>query len=149
MIRRRVNAQYNQVWLEPETLNDAERAFAGFQRRGEYERGMSLSPTRVGIGTPIETAHVDIEVALEGDVPSALDNVVQAVAFPFEVRAPLVLIGVVETESEPFTVPHGRYDVLARFVYRETVASLRVYAMRLSFHPPGSQGAPRTLVIAE
>lgn len=144
--KRRVAAEYSQVHLEHETLDAAERAQIHFQRRGDSERGMSLFPSRVGISTPVETDRVDAEITISAQ-PVAVDGVVQAVAFPFVVRGPLVLASVAGGDPEPFVVPPGAYDVLARFVAKRARGSLRVFTLLLSFHPPGSQQAPRTLVV--
>lgn len=153
--KRRVSCEYDQVHLEPETLDAVEKENVHFQRSGDVERGASVFPTMVGIATPSETDYVDVEIAVMGEEAPDLDGVVQAVSFPLTVRAPLVLssVGSAGTgEDEPFAVPPGAYDVLARFVPKKAPkasaeAGLRVFKLLLSFHPSGALGAPRTLVM--
>lgn len=153
--RRRVGAEYNQVHLGPATLSEAEKEQAHFQGREDAERGMSLFPTMVGIGTPTETAYVDAEVRLSNDARVELDGAVQAVTFPLEVRGPLLLSSVGgDDDDEPLAIPTGSYDVLARFYPKKAPkasaeAGLRVFTLSLSFHPAGALGAPKTLALAE
>lgn len=153
--RRRVSAEYSQVHLRPATLSKAEREQAHFQGQTDAERGMSLFPTMVGIGTPTETAYVDAEVRLSNDAKVDLDGAVQAVTFPLEVRGPLVLSSVGgDDDDEPLAIPTGSYDVLARFYPKKAPkasaeAGLRVFTLSLSFHPAGALGAPKTLALAE
>ncbi len=150
--RRRVACEYSQVHLQPATLDDAEKQQVYFQEQGDSERGMSLFPTMVGIGTPTETDYVDAEVSVSPRPPPAraLKTGAQAVAFPFLVRGPLVLTSVSSADGEPLIVTPGTYDVLARFIAKKAPrvsasAGLRIFTLALSFHPAGTLGAPRTL----
>lgn len=152
--KRQVSAEYSQVHLGPATPNDAEKAQVHFQNKIDSKRGMSLFPTMVGIATPSDTDYVDAEITVSGDEKVTLTGVAQAVTFPFEVRGPLLLSSATGGDEEPFTVPNGTYDVLARFFpkkapKRSATASLRVFSLSLSFHPAGSHGAPKTLRMAQ
>ena len=149
--KRRVSCEYSQVHLQPESLDEAELSQVFFQKPDDSQQGMSLFPTKVGIATPSDTDYVDAEITLSDEREPALADVVQAVAFPLVVRGPLVLASVSsDGEEEPLAIPPGTYDVLARFVPKKAPkasasAGLRVFALRLSFHPTMSLGAPRTL----
>jgi hypothetical protein len=151
--RRRVSCEYSQVHLEPATLDEAEREQVYFQQHVDSERGMSLFPTKVGIGTPGETAYVDAEVSLSrrGLTPEDLEGVVQAVAFPLVVRGTLQLRSATGGEDdEPLALPPGAYDVLARFFPKKAprksaAAGLRVFRLALTLHPAGALDAPKTL----
>jgi hypothetical protein len=152
--KRRVGAEYSQIHLGPEAPSDAEKKQVHFQKKADTGRGMSLFPTMVGIGTPSDTDYVDVEVSLASDAAIDLANVVQAVAFPLEVRGPLLLSSVSGDEDEPVTVPAGSYDVLARFFAKKAPkasaeAGLRVFSLLLTFHPPGKLRAPKTLRMEE
>ena len=152
--KRRVGAEYSQIHLGPASLTAAEKEQVHFQKKTDSKRGMSLFPTMVGIGTPTDTDYVDVEVSLSAEKKVDLAGAVQAVAFPLEVRGPLLLSSVSGDEDEPVTVPTGTYDVLARFFPKKAPkasaeAGLRVFALSLSFHPAGSLGAPKTLRMAE
>ena len=121
----------------------------------ESDQAMSLFPTRVGIGTPSETAFVDAEVTVDpASASSDLDGAVQAISFPISVRGPICLRNVGTNEDEePLEMAPGSYEVLARFFPKkapraEAAANLRVYTLRLSFRPPGSLGAPRCIALA-
>ncbi len=146
--RRRVTAEYSQVYVQPEHLDDTERAQVHFQKRGDSARGVSLFPTNVGIGTPTDTDYVDAEITISSEAPRDRADVVQAVAFPLRVRGPLVLESATGDDGDPFIVPIGSYDVLARFIAKRKASRgspLRVFTLLLSFHPPGSLRAPRTI----
>lgn len=152
--RRRVSAQYNQVHLRPVTLSALEMDQVHFQREDDADRGMSLFPTMVGIGTPSDTAYVDAQVSISPAATVDLAGAVRAVTFPLEVHGPLLLSSVGGDEDEPLGVPNGRYDVLARFLPKKapgTLAksNLRVFTLCLSFHPAGVLEAPKTLVLEE
>lgn len=149
--KRRVSAEYGGVVLEPLDLAEDEKG-AYFQRDEDHVAGMSLFPTRVGIGTPRETLHVDAQVSLSEEGLPNLGDAVQVVAFPLTVRGPLVLTGMIrdDGEDEPLVIPLGRYDVLARFypakATREAKESgFRVFRLVLTFHAEGALGAPQTL----
>jgi len=151
--RRRVSCEYSQVHLEPATLDQAEQEQVYFQQDTDSERGMSLFPTKVGIGTPSETHYVDAEVSLSrrGLGPKDLEGVAQAVAFPLVVRGPLQLKSATGGEDdEPLVVPPGTYDVLARFFPKKAprksaAAGLRVFRLAITLHPAGALDAPKTL----
>ena len=148
--KRRVTCEYSQVHLGPETLDAAEKEQVHFQKPDDSAKGMSLFSTMVGIGTPTDTDYVDAEIALSAEKKPKLDGVVQAVTFPLTVRGPLVLSSVTGDDEEPFVIPNGIYDVLARFVPKKAprasaASGLRVFTLLLTFHPAGSLGAPKTL----
>lgn len=150
--RRRVSCEYDQVHLEPESLDATEKEQVHFQKSDDHARGMSLFATMIAVGTPTETSHVDTEITLSRENQLALEGAVQAVSFPLTVRGPLVLASVGSSDDEPFVVPNGSYDVLARFVPKKAPkaaasAGLRVFTLLLSFHPAGALGAPQTLRI--
>jgi hypothetical protein len=148
--RRRVSAIYSQFSLEHETSPDDE---VFFQDERESAQGMSIFGSKVGIGTPGETATCMVAIELRGDRPPAgLRNAVQAVAFPFTVTGPIFVRSVVggDDEDDEVVLPHGTYDVLARFFparasKANAEAGLRVFRVALDFHPAGSLGAPRCL----
>ena len=148
--KRRVTCEYSQVHLGPETLDATERDQVHFQKPDDSARGMSLFPTMVGIGTPTDTDYVDAEITLSSESKPTLDKVVQGVSFPITVRGPLVLSSVSGDDEDPFVIPNGCYDVLARFIPKKAPktsgrSALRVFTLLLSFHPAGALGAPRTL----
>jgi hypothetical protein len=150
--KRRVSCEYSQLHLEPESLDNLEKRQVYFQKNGESERGMSLFPTMVGIATPTATDYVDAEISVvEGGRPD-LKGAAQVVAFPFLVRGPLVLKNVVGNDDDPFLVPLGSYDVLARFTPKKAprasaASGLRVFSLALSFHPEGALDAPNTICL--
>ncbi len=153
--KRRVSCEYSQIHLSPVALDETEKAQVHFQERGDSDRGISLFATNVGIGTPVETDYVDAEVSIATGAMPSLDGAVQAVAFPITVRGPIELRSATsgDDEDEPLVVPHGDYDVLARFVPKKAPeasagAGLRVFTLLLTFHPAGALQAPRTLKIA-
>lgn len=150
--KRRVGAEYSQVHLGPAEPTAAEKKNVHFQKKTDTRRGMSLFSTMVGIGTPTDTDYVDAEITLSSAKKADLDGAVQAVAFPLEVRGPLLLSSVSGDEDEAFVIPPGSYDVLARFLPKKApkasaAAGLRVFGLALSFHPAGALGAPKTLKI--
>lgn len=153
--RRRVSCSYAQIHLEPASPTDEEKALVHFQKRRDSEEGMSLFPTTVAIATPSETDYVDAEVTVSSaSTPdTSLDGVVQAVAFPLVVRAPLRLTSVDSArDEEPLVIRPGTYDVLARFFPKKAPrasaeAGLRVFKLELAFHAAGALGAPRTLLL--
>lgn len=152
--KRRVGAEYSQIHLGPEAPSDAEKQQVHFQKKADTTRGMSLFDTTVGIGTPSDTDYVDVEVTFSSEPKVDLAKVTQAVAFPLQVRGPLLLSSVTGDEDEPLAIPHGTYDVLARFVPKKAPkasaeAGLRVFTLLLSFHPAGTLGAPKTLKMAD
>ncbi|WP_224240961.1 protein kinase family protein [Hyalangium gracile] len=148
--RRRVSAEYSQVQLEPAELNSQEQKQVHFQKKSDHTRGMSLFPTMVGIATPPETVYVDAEITVVDGARNSVDpkDAVQAVAFPLNVRGPLLLRSATGTEDDPFVIPNGDYDVLASFFEKKAPrasAGMRVFRLELSFHPAKSLGAPKTL----
>lgn len=152
--KRRVGAEYSQIHLGPAAPSEGEKKQVHFQKKADTGRGMSLFPTMVGIGTPSDTDYVDVEVTLSSAKKADLAGAAQAVTFPLEVRGPLLLSSVSGDEDEPLAVPSGTYDVLARFIPKKAPkasaeAGLRVFTLLLSFHPPGTLGAPKTLKMAE
>ena len=154
--KRRVDCAYSQIHLEHDAADERELGEVYFQDERESQQGMSLFRTHVGIGTPTETSHCDVEVILDpASAPVALDGVVQAVSFPIEVRGPMRLRSVAGTdEDDPLAIPAGPHDVLATFAPKrapkmEAAASLRVFTLRLSFRPPGSLDAPKCLRLDE
>jgi len=151
---RRVSCEYAQVHLEPASLDDVEQQQVYFQEDGDSERGMSLFPTMVGIGTPKDTDYVDAQISLAKRVPGAADweGAAQVVTFPLTVRGPLVLRSVAGNDDDPLLVPPGAYDVLARFSPKKApraseASGLRVFSLTLSFHPQGALGAPQTICL--
>jgi len=152
--KRRVSCEYAQVHLEPASLDDVEKQQIYFQQDGDSERGMSLFPTMVGIGTPKDTDYVDAQISVVKGVPSAADwdGAAQVVTFPLTVRGPLVLRSVAGNDDDPLLVPLGAYDVLARFTPKKApraseASGLRVFSLALSFHPQAALGAPRTICV--
>jgi hypothetical protein len=156
--RRRVSCGYNQLYLEPAVLDERERNQLYFQEPRESDQGMSLFPTCVAIGSPAETIYVDAEVTIDTDEPEnvavVLEDAVQAVAFPIEVRGSMRLrsVGAMDDDGgDPLAVAPGRYDVLAWFLPAPeaseafAASALRVFTLRLSFRAAGSLGAPRCL----
>ena len=148
--KRRVTCEYSQVHLGPETLDATEKEHVHFQKPDDSAKGMSLFPTMVGIGTPTDTDYVDVEISLSNETKATLDGVVQAVTFPITVRGPLLLSSVTGDDEDPFVVPNGSYDVLARFLPKKapkasSKSALRVFTLLLTFHPAGALGAPKTL----
>lgn len=62
--------------------------------------------------------------------------------------------GATDNDGDPFVVPVGDHDVLARFFAKKaprasSEAGLRVFRLALSFHPAKSLGAPKTLRLEE
>lgn len=148
--KRVVDASYSQFYLEH--LGE-EEVVEYFQDKRESAQGMSIFPTRVGIATPSDTLEVAVEVAVTPK-PSAVPKVVQAVAFPFTVRGPLVLRSVADDDfDEAIVVPPGRYDVSVQFALTPSggakrvkeADSLRVFKAHLDFCPEGACDAPRCL----
>lgn len=145
--KRRVWCEYSQFYLEPEVPDPADtRAY--FQDRRESEQGMSILRSRVAIGTPGDTAYVDIEASLAA-VPPDPEGAVQVVAFPLRVDGPLYLRNVAPgDDTDPLIVPRGTYDVLACFYPKTSTrawarTSLRAFRLVMSFLPEGAVSAPR------
>lgn len=150
--KRRVGCEHSQLHLEPDEPDAAERGEVYFEDPRESAQGLSLFRTHVGIASPSETAHCDVEVTLDpASAAVDLEGVVQAVSFPLEVRGPLRLRSVADDdEDEPLAIPAGRYDVLAAFTpkkagKKDASVGLRVFRLCLSFRPAGSLGAPKCL----
>lgn len=154
--KRTVTCEYSQVHLEHVELTAEEREQVFFQLDDDSKRGMSLFATRVGIATPGDTEDVRASIRIEPTTKHSkadLDGAVQAVAFPLEVRGPLVLRSVSSDDDadEPLVVPPGRYDVLAVFTNEKKPkgSPLRRFDLALSFRAEGSLGAPKTFVTEE
>jgi hypothetical protein len=149
--RRQVSAHYSQFSLEHET-SSADEVF--FQDEREHAQGMSIFVSKVGIATPADTGTCTVTIELRGDrSPAGVEGAVQAVAFPFTVTGPIFVRSVVGSnedgdEDEDVVLPHGEYDVLARFFparasAKEAQADLRAFRVALDFHPAGALAAPR------
>jgi len=144
--RRRVTCEYSQFYVEPEALDEADDRMY-FQDGRESAQGMSIFPSRVAIGTPTDTSHVDVAVSLANEAPE-LDGAVQAVAFPLRVDGPLCLRSVSSNEDEePILLPGGGYDVLTCFYPKKRAArsSLRTFRVVMTFLPEGALDAPKCL----
>lgn len=146
--KRRVEGEYSQVHLEPEQRSPGEAKQVYFQDKRESPQGMSLFPTMVAIGTPTDTGRIDVVITVATQAPP-LDGAVQAVAFPIDVRGPLVIRSVSDSDDavDAFVVPAGRYDVQAAFTRPKNRPRPRTGLQRLdlalTFCPAGSLGAPR------
>lgn len=147
--RREVSGIYSQFSLEHE---NPPRHEVFFQDAREFDQGMSIFGSQVGIATPNETASCTVEIQLRRDpAPTSFEDAVQAVAFPFTVKGPLFVRSATGgDEDDPVVLPHGTYDVLARFFpapapEHEAEVGLRVFRVALDFHPAGSLGAPRCI----
>ena len=154
--KRTVSCEYSQVHLEHAERSADENDQVYFQLDGDTERGMSLFPTMVGIGTPTDTEDVRASVRIEPTKKHSkadLEGAVQAVAFPLEVRGPLVLRSATsgDDDDDPLIVPPGRYDVLAVFTNERKLkgSPLRKFDLSLSFRAEGSLGAPKTITMEE
>ncbi len=148
--KRKLGIEYAQLYLEPALLSSDERRHRYFEDPKESQQGLSLFPTHVGIATPSETESVAVEIVGEPAGEPDLSGVVQAVAFPIEVRAPLVLRGVSDEGDEPFPIAPGSYDVLATFApLGKPRGGLRRFLLRLSFRPAKSLAAPRCLLLED
>ena len=153
-VRRQVSAPYSQFSLEHATSPDGE---VFFQDARENAQGMSIFGSKVGIATPGETATCTVTIRLRPDAPAdGVEDAVQAVAFPFTVAGPLFVRSVFgdDDEDDEVVLPHGAYDVLARFFparasKADAEAGLRVFRVALDFHRSGSLEAPRCLKLEE
>jgi hypothetical protein len=147
--KRAVTIEYNQLYLEPETLSPEELEQVYFQDARETDQGFSLFATKAAIGTPSDALECHVEVSLATTVPE-LGDAIRAVAIPLDVRGPMQLRSVSSgDENDPLQIPLGRYDILARFhaVTKKSKGPLEKFRVSLTLHPPGSLGAPKCLRI--
>ncbi|CAN5925017.1 hypothetical protein BH11MYX4_BH11MYX4_01450 [soil metagenome] len=125
-----------------------------FQDKRESAQGMSIFATKVAIATPSDTGDCVVEIALAGPKPLPLRSAVQAVAFPFDVKGPLFLRTVSgdDDDDDDIVLPHGAYDVVARFLPKkaskdDVEAGLRAFQVHLDFHPRGTLTTPACLAL--